>query len=716
MDISAILINHNTREMALNCLTALADVLETLPLDHEIIVVDNNSSDGSQEAFQSAWGSRIELIENRVNRGFSQAVNQGLRKSIGTMILLINSDVILNDEALKAMVAYIKAHPDCGMVSIQLLDEDGKKQNSYDVYPRLRTEVLGKPLTRYLTRCFGAHRSPKDEVMMVESLVGACFLVSREALGVVGPMDERYYFFMEETEWCYRMNRQGFHIAFLPQVNVIHKQGQTASQYWYEARVEYHISKYLFFDQVYGWVLRVCSQGLSAFRCGINFLFNVVLGVFVSQNRKRAGLYGHLLMWHVCGCPGTWGLRMNEAKKVEKCDGSSSGKNTVWVRQHIPEDVKNEITRITKMIDQPRAETEYFSLLKESSVRKIWRFPAGGASGFVIKKHIPKGAGKWLRQWFSSSQAKREYQAAWHLQSLGIPTVTPLAYGTSTHQGIRKESFIIFEEIKNLGVLSVIYEDFQKNGCSFPKDDLKCLAEITAKMHTRNIYHADFHIGNIGVVDHRTSKQFIIMDLQRIKFKGHLSKRNRKRDLAYFVSRFLKNDALAFIKAYNSFCPDPKDIVFDDIWRLKQNIGNKKRKRRLAQALYPKGSCVVREHGYKIILAGRNFQNLIKNESIWPAKVKANPENRVIKKSRTSQVYYGNFGNIGTCYYKIDNSRGVYDFIKNIFRPSRALRAWRALARLKLLGFRVPQAVLCAEKRNLIFWRESFLITKSVSG
>jgi len=132
--------------------------------------------------------------------------------------------------------------------------------------------------------------------------------------------------------------------------------------------------------------------------------------------------------------------------------------------------------------------------------------------------------------------------------------------------------------------------------------------------------------------------------------------------------------------------------------------------------MYPQGSCRIKLWGYRIILRRRDEEYLLESDALSPQNVSRAHASDLIKSSRTCRVYKIKLAEEQIVYYKIDNCRGPIDFVKNVFRPSRARRAWRELNRLKLCGIPVPPLVLCAEKRHGILWAGSFLVTREIPG
>jgi GT2 family glycosyltransferase len=145
------------------------------------------------------------------NVGFARGLNLAAREASGDFLLLLNSDARLTRDAVRLSVEWMRADPGCGVAGAQLLNPDGTKQNSIANFPSLATELLNKFLLRSLwPKRFPGKEKEYPEPMEVESVVGAFFLVRREVWEKLGGMDEEFFFFLEETDFCLRARREGF--------------------------------------------------------------------------------------------------------------------------------------------------------------------------------------------------------------------------------------------------------------------------------------------------------------------------------------------------------------------------------------------------------------------------------------------------------------------------------------------------------------------------
>ncbi len=241
LDLSIIIVNWNARERLVECLTSIERQAGGLSL--ETWVVDNGSADGSAELVkrQFPW---VKLVVNEENRGYARANNQALRRAQGRYLLLLNPDTVILDDALAVMLTFMDHHPEAGAVGCRLLNSDGSLQPSSYSFPTLLTilastyrlkrllplDLLRESfLGRMLEGRFG-HLSRHDQVRSVDFVTGACMMVRREAMEQVGLLDENFFLYAEEIDWCRRMKGAGWKIYFTPQAQVIHHLGQSSKQ------------------------------------------------------------------------------------------------------------------------------------------------------------------------------------------------------------------------------------------------------------------------------------------------------------------------------------------------------------------------------------------------------------------------------------------------------------------------------------------------------
>lgn len=307
-DLSVVIVNWNTRRLLADCLSSLPEAAPGLSL--EIWVVDNGSTDGSQAMLAQQF-PQVKLIANDRNRGFAAANNQALRQARGRVMLLLNSDTVACPGSLARLLQVLEQHPRAGIVGARLLNRDGSVQNSIAPIPSLWTELGHKGLLRLIRPRRYRTRLPVEasEAAEVDSVIGACMLVRAQVLEQAGLLDEGYFFFLEETDWCLRAQRAGWAVLSDPQARVYHLQGGSASGVKAQARIEYWRSRYRFFDLHYGWTSRaVLRIGLLA-KLAVGWAINELAGLFHAKAKQRARVYRKIGQWHLAGRPVNWGLQ-----------------------------------------------------------------------------------------------------------------------------------------------------------------------------------------------------------------------------------------------------------------------------------------------------------------------------------------------------------------------------------------------------------------------
>lgn len=216
MTLSIIIVSYNTKELLKKCLRSLEKVKA------EIIVVDNNSEDGSSDLIKKDF-PEVKVISNKENFGFAKANNQALRQAQGEFILLLNSDTVVKPKALEELVEFAKQHPEAGVIGARLLNPDGSVQPSVFHLPTIKGAVLEYWLKQKGTfeKYFPVDNDPRE----VEAVVGAAMLIPKTVIEKVGLLDERYFMYFEDLDYCRRVKHTGFKVYYLPQAEIIHQHG-----------------------------------------------------------------------------------------------------------------------------------------------------------------------------------------------------------------------------------------------------------------------------------------------------------------------------------------------------------------------------------------------------------------------------------------------------------------------------------------------------------
>ena len=315
---AAVIVNYNGGSMLSECVRSCLG--EGIP-PARIVVVDNGSRDGSAEDLGKQI-SGLRLILNRCNAGFARAANQGIRQADAEFVLLLNNDARLESGALRAFADGFDERPKLAIAGGQLRYPDGRLQSAFAPLPSLAEELLPLPLLRLFTPNRFRRKVLKSEPIAVESVFGACFCVRAALLPRLGLLDEDYFFFFEEIEWCQRARHLGFEVWYLPAARAEHGGGATANRFRGSARVEYQRSKLTFFLKTRNRASYLVVSAFLVLRTFINALAGAVASaatLFLNRKLRTQGrdiLVSLLLASPACALP-HWGL-------PDKCPPESS--------------------------------------------------------------------------------------------------------------------------------------------------------------------------------------------------------------------------------------------------------------------------------------------------------------------------------------------------------------------------------------------------------
>jgi GT2 family glycosyltransferase len=249
MDVSIIIVSWNTQGILRDCLQSV--YAQTKGIQFEVIVVDNASGDGSADMVRREFPQAV-LVANRDNRGFAAGNNQGIDMAQGRYVLLLNSDTVVLDGAIDKSVAFADAHPRAAVVGCRVLNADRTLQRSCFMYPSpLNLFLLATYLDRVFprSRFFGRDRMTwwdGNDSRPVEVVCGCYMLVRREAINQVGKLDESYFMYCEETDWCYRFARAGWQVLFTPDGQIVHLGGSSSERMRLPMRLQMRASILLF--------------------------------------------------------------------------------------------------------------------------------------------------------------------------------------------------------------------------------------------------------------------------------------------------------------------------------------------------------------------------------------------------------------------------------------------------------------------------------------
>lgn len=298
---SVVIVHRNGVQMLLNALTAL---MQSIDETDEVILIDNGSTDESLTQVRASFPS-VFVIENGCNNGFARACNQGLEQAGGEFVLFLNNDAFLPSGALDRFVEDFAAFPQAALIGGQLFGDDGKPQRSAGVAPTFLSE-LG------LVRRKHANVSGHESVVEVETLVGACMAFRRSAGDTAGRLDEDFFFYFEETEWCVRLRRMGWQVLLDPHIHVRHLKGASTRNVRRDAQVEIFRSRLCYYRKTMPPVAALTLSCWRIFRLMINAVANLLLVALtlgrIRNLRNKLAIYLTQLAWLILGCPESWGL------------------------------------------------------------------------------------------------------------------------------------------------------------------------------------------------------------------------------------------------------------------------------------------------------------------------------------------------------------------------------------------------------------------------
>ena len=269
VDLSVVIVNWNVKVLLEKCLRSLCDVPgwrlmppgASVSQDSgramEIWVVDNASADGSVDMVREAFPG-VGLIANEENIGFTRGNNQGIAQCRGRVVMLLNPDTEVLGSALEVMIGYLDAHPDVGVAGPRMFTPDGSTQPSRRRFPTYGTAFVEStclqqwfPRHPLLARYYMWDRFD-DQEQDVDWLEGACLLARAEAVRQVGGLDERFFMYSEEMDWCLRIKREGWRIVYLPAARVVHHEARSSGQTPAAQQIHFHSSKVAYAAKHFG--------------------------------------------------------------------------------------------------------------------------------------------------------------------------------------------------------------------------------------------------------------------------------------------------------------------------------------------------------------------------------------------------------------------------------------------------------------------------------
>lgn len=282
--LSIVIVSWNVKALLRECLRSIERGRGELGI--QLIVVDSASTDGSAAmvADEFPWATLIQCPENV---GFPRGNNLGIAKAHGRYILLLNPDTVVHGDALTVMVQCLNEYPDVGVVGGQLLNEDGTVQSSRRRFPTLTTAFFESTwlqpwAPQKLLDHYYVLDVPDDQTADVDWVMGACLMTRSDIVAQIGGLDEGYFMYSEELDWCRRIKDAGWRVLYLPTAQITHYQGKSSEQVVAQRHIYFNQAKLRYFRKYHG---RLAAISLRTFLLA-NYLWQ--MGIEAGK-----GIMGH---------------------------------------------------------------------------------------------------------------------------------------------------------------------------------------------------------------------------------------------------------------------------------------------------------------------------------------------------------------------------------------------------------------------------------------
>lgn len=253
--ISIIIINYNVSKYLQSCIDSIYNSEINSPF--ELIVVDNNSTELLDiQLLQNNKSDNFKFIQLNNNLGFAKAVNHAIGKSSGSEILLLNPDTLVDKNTIQLLVDYIRAEDDVGLVGCKVVFPSGK----YQVSSKRHFPTIGIALTKLFkldrlfpkNRWFGKYNYTylnHDSLAYVDSVSGACMMFRKNIFEDVGPLDENFFLYFEDTDFCYRILKKQYKVVYNPNCKIVHYKRESFKNSNFSVNLEFYKSLYVFYNK-----------------------------------------------------------------------------------------------------------------------------------------------------------------------------------------------------------------------------------------------------------------------------------------------------------------------------------------------------------------------------------------------------------------------------------------------------------------------------------
>lgn len=287
MDLSIIILSFNTKDLLVSCIKSIFKYTKNIKF--EVIVVDNNSGDGSADAAKNLG---VTVIKNKENFGFTVANNQGYKNSSGKYVLFLNSDTEIHDNVLGEMVPWMESNPNVGVATCALKNGDGSLQATGGYFPTLSRvfswmTIQDIPFVDKIIKPFHPHHSKSlfsngdnfyKTKKQIDWVTGAFLLTRREILEKINGWDEKFFMYVEDTDICFRIKKLGYEIWYLPEWSITHFGGASSKTSEYSLVSEYEGVKKFYVKHYAAWQLPFLRLILKIGALGRIILFGILEG------------------------------------------------------------------------------------------------------------------------------------------------------------------------------------------------------------------------------------------------------------------------------------------------------------------------------------------------------------------------------------------------------------------------------------------------------
>lgn len=293
------IVNYNNSQFLTNCIKSIYEY--TRKINFTILVIDNASTDNSIELIKNKFLA-LKIIKNDNNIGFAKAHNIGIKLTEAKYILILNPDTLFIDASIERMVDFMDKHADTGIVGPKILNPDKSPQHTGITYPNnlnLLFETFFLDRIFPDSRLFGRHKKIYEfskENADVDYMQGSCLMTKKEVIEDIGLLDERFFMYFEETDFCYRAKKKGWKISRLQNCSAIHF-GCGETGYYDEPRIyQYHKSLILFYRKFYSATNILLLKIILFARALLRSFLWIFIGLFNYKKRKEAWsrVKGHL--------------------------------------------------------------------------------------------------------------------------------------------------------------------------------------------------------------------------------------------------------------------------------------------------------------------------------------------------------------------------------------------------------------------------------------